>query len=30
MPLSTLLPFGLVAVIGIVVFYAVYRAGVWA
>jgi hypothetical protein len=28
MPLSTLLPFALVAVIGIVVFYAVYRVGV--
>ena len=26
-PLSTLLPFALVAVIGIVVFYAAYRAG---
>jgi len=28
MPFSTLLPFVVVAVIGIVVFYAVYRAGV--
>ena len=28
MPLSTFLPFALVAVIGMVVFYAVYRAGV--
>jgi hypothetical protein len=27
MPLSTLVPFALVAVIGIVVFFAVYRAG---
>jgi hypothetical protein len=27
MPLSTLVPFALVAVIGIVVFCAVYRAG---
>ena len=27
MPLSTLLPFALVAVIGIVVLYAAYRAG---
>ena len=26
MPLSTLLPFALIAVIGIVVFYAAYRA----
>jgi len=30
MPLSTLLPFALIAVIGIVVFYAAYRAGAWA
>jgi len=30
MPLSTLVPFALVALIGIVVFYVVYRAGVWA
>jgi hypothetical protein len=28
MPLSTLLPFALVALIGIVVFFAVYRTGV--
>ena len=28
MPLSTLLPFALIVVIGIVVFYAAYRAGV--
>ena len=27
MPLSTLVPFALVAVIGIVVLYAAYRAG---
>jgi len=30
MPLSTLLPFALVVVIGIVVLYAAYRAGAWA
>jgi len=29
MPLSMLVPFALVAVIGIVVFYAAYRAGAW-
>jgi hypothetical protein len=28
MPLSTLIPFALVALIGIVAFYAVYRAGI--
>jgi hypothetical protein len=27
MPLSTLLPFALIVVIGIVVFYAAYRSG---
>jgi hypothetical protein len=27
MPLSTFVPFALVAVIGIIVFYAAYRAG---
>jgi hypothetical protein len=27
MPLSTLLPFALIVVIGIAVFYAAYRAG---
>jgi hypothetical protein len=27
MPLSTLLPFALIVVIGIVVFYTAYRAG---
>ena len=27
MPLSTLLPFALIVVIGIVVFYAAYRGG---
>src|SRR5262249_46522060 len=29
MPLSTLVPFALVALIGIVVLYAAYRAGAW-